>query len=159
MRVSEFYGSACPTRSVLQRYSKNPTHAEYTALRALLISLADGTSYDTALAGFSKTLATDLSACDFPFDWQREQRLSDDIGCIRRFLDHIRNQRILASSVEVSACGFETAADLITADKGFCHAYVIRWHQADKSPGGKSVSTNVSTDLNALVVKAGLEET
>lgn len=159
MRVSEFYASSCATKKAMRALTESPMNAEYRATRRLCDAICEGSNLQAAIDAFKGELQENLKAEDFPFEWQKTQRVDDDVKCIERFFGYLGDRRFVSSNKKVSAGQFECTVSLITEKEGLFDAYIIKWHKADKSPAGKSMHTNVSTDLYALVAKAGLEET
>lgn len=158
MKVSDYYASSCATKKALQLHTEGASESEYRATRKLLDAVCEGIPFETALSDFRSDLEKGLKPDFFPFEWQKAQRIEDDMKCIERFFGYLGDRHFISSNKVVSAENFEVTVGLLTERGGNYDAYVIKWYKADKSPAGKSVHTNTSTDLYALVAKAGLEE-
>ncbi len=164
LRVSEFYNSACETKSRLMSLIHDENR--YTVLYSVIRDMAD------ALVNRSKDIKERIEKALneryldlwFEFEWQKPAQVRDDLLCFSRFLDYLGDVTVLEAnrsvSCEIGDIRLCSRVDLVTKGKGGAvSAYIIFPKSANKSPGGKSVHTSTKTDLYALTAKSALEET
>ena len=165
--VSDFYAGGCQTQRALRQIIREPNRfsALSDVLESVSMGLVQGDAKKKVLQNAEKMLTASYDASWFPFGWQKDIRIQDDLNCINRLLDWLcaipgfKAVRI-ARPVEVTV-GETTLSSRVWliyyADHGY-GAVVLRLKTADKSPGGRSVHTNSETDLYSMCAKAALEE-
>lgn len=136
------------------------------AVRQLSQMLYEGIEQGIILHTLEDYLLSAYEDAWFAFPWQKEMAVRADVFCIRRFLDWMPKATVVAANVYaecdtpgLSANKLSTNVPLILQfENGNYGAFLLFFKKADKSMGGKSVHTCISSDLHVMVAKAALEE-
>ena len=164
--LHEFYQGGCdsPLKGFSQESSRYSIMAQVT--RKLCSGLVSGSMEEQLLKEAGDTLADAYRKEGlFDFEWQASLYQRNDLLIIRRFLDWLGTETVFLDShvplrVDVSPDTTVTLyIDLLVRyPNGVMAALIIRQGCADKSVKGKTVHTNINTDLFCMAAKAGLEQ-
>ena len=134
-------------------------------IRQLAQMLHNGVEQSIILSSLEEFLLREYEDGWFAFPWQKEVAVRADVFCIRRFLEWMPPAAIVASNV-YAECVTPGLSDgklstnvplILQFDNGNYGAFLLFFEKADKSMGGKSVHTCISSDLHVMVAKAALE--
>ena len=160
-RVSAFYRDACPTKSAFSRLVSEKTKPlAFLEAAKKALSLREARK-DTA-GKVRLFLENSYDDVFFAYPWQRKMAIDDDVAKIERFLEAFKDCDIISADRTVYAMigaeAYETSVTIVRWPSNSFGALVLHPGKSDKSFGGKSVHTNVNTDLHAIVAKLGLEK-
>ena len=163
--LREFYQGGCknPLRGLSKESSRYSIMAQIT--RRLCDGLVAGTSKENLMKEAEEILSCEyLQDKLFDYDWQSSLYKKDDLQLIERFLDWIGpDTRFIASDMPLTVKVSQNTAVSLHIDllvqypNGVMAALIIKQGKASKSPKGKSVHTNINTDLFCMAAKLGLE--
>ncbi|MBQ7067135.1 MAG: ATP-dependent helicase [Lachnospiraceae bacterium] len=101
----------------------------------------------------------------FDYSFLKEKTEVRDYLAIVRFLDWYENLGAKALQADVECVLplnkitlYEKASLIIRMPSGDYRAFLLSFSKPKKTKGGRSIHTNISTDLGVMTVKAGLEE-
>lgn len=177
MNISTFYQhSRCEKISAMQ----NLIHEEsrYSALdqviRSALASLGAGVHPDTICLQMYKSLKEKYSQLEQSFFWKAEGDAKNDALRFNRFLRWFQQsgmtickvfQSVMVetpTSLPDGSFDLRGKVDLICSrmeeEREIYYGFIFHSGQARKGLRGKSLSTNIATDLHPLVAKLHLEE-
>ena len=163
MKVKEFYQSSCKDRrfyNSLQENKKNVVFAE-----AILLLCKNLKNKKNRFAEITAFLEEKLPDEEFLFSWQKKKEIEDLMGKLQRFLQWLETvevAEVLEYDVDVSIpfisdCLKSKVHLIFQKRDGNFGAINLFQGKSKKSLGGKSIHTNMNTDLHALIAKKVLE--
>lgn len=175
MKINTFYEcSRCEKLAAMENMlcEENRHKILRKALKMVCASLGAGTDGESILHSVQSYLTDAYEQLNFAFDWQRKQQADMDSFLFRRFLTWVEQEELLPVksfvSTEVLLPEGITLSDgstqlngvvpiIMKNNKECFRALLIHVTTSSRSMNGKSVWTNASSDLNALVAKYYLE--
>lgn len=162
MLADKYYAMSCKTAYDLSREKEYHGKAIQRAIPAVLDAYASNKDYRAILRNAVLTV-------DFPFPWQKEKALEQDIFRFKRFFNWLDGATILERNHKVQidtdftfpdgSKTLETIIPLIVQWKGGSISAVLLHNKvADKSLKGKSVHTAITTDVGCIAAKLALEK-
>ena len=173
MKVSTFYRTAsCKQKAEFESLCHtSPKGHEYympQALQMLTEEYKKGATTEAIVETVTSFLDASFDVQDVEIaSWAKEEQLDKDAIAFRRFINWFREQeekvlevnRQVSMKLPVADGELSDNVHLITkALNGSYRAYILLGKSADKSQKGKSVHTQVNTDLHAMLAKAALEK-
>lgn len=177
MNISTFYQHCrCEKISTMQHLIQEESRYPILdqAIESALVSLGAGVHPDTICAQMYKKLKEQYTKLEQTFSWKAAGDAKNDALRLARFLKWFQasNMNILKLSQNVmvetptplpdGSRKLHGKVDLLCCrkEKGndIYYGFILHTSQARKGMRGKSLSTNIATDLQSLVAKLNLEE-
>lgn len=164
--VSDFYHSGCEEQFRLMKKNREQDNlglARKKIIYRMSQLLIENMPTEKIIIDLKKEMEDTYNESFFSFTFMKHSQIEDDIKAILRFLEYLKPYKVIdiykKCSVAVSDdISLYCYVDLICMDeKGNEEFFVIHFKNADKSVGGKSEHTRVSSDLYLNVAKASLE--
>ena len=177
MNIQAFYHHCrCEKISTLQNliHEESQYPALNRGIKMALTALAAGVPPDAICAQMYAFLKAQYSHLKQPFPWKAQADATNDTLRFKRFLEWFQQSQLtILKSTQCVVTETETTfpdgskelqdiVDLICTKKEEgkeqYYAFLLHAGQARKGMSGKSVSTNISTDLQPLIAKLNLEK-
>ena len=165
MQIAKFIQTKrCPSEAMFHDSLKKKNRWGILSVAAAKAceALASGKSYREVLRDFYEYLKEEYGKVEGYQEWQVDVYSKDDTIKLNRFFRFIGKPNILKANVPTTFQDGELILDgkanLIYELGGKVYLVIFRPGKCDRSPGGKSLHTQVSGDLRLLVAKWSLEK-
>lgn len=166
LTTRQFYDSACKQKSAYDAafYKENRYAVFGNQLHSAYKQLLDGMSKEEILQRFQDAITLSYEDEWFPFYWEKEAAIQDDVFCVARLLDWLTDKacKIVRVNIPIQAilCDSLVKSEvslLLQGTQGSYEAVIITNRKTDRSLRGKSVHTALLSDLDCMIAKYGLE--
>jgi len=166
LTTCQFYDSVCKQKGAYEKafYKENRYSVFNEKLALVYEQLLNGTSKQDILSSFRDAITRSYQDEWFPFYWEKDVAVEDDVFCVERLLEWIgyHSYQILRVHVPVQAILCDTLVKsevslLLQEETGRYVAVVVSNKKTDRSIMGKSVHTAILSDLDCMIAKHFLE--